>query len=346
MGIERRSASSSRWSSSRPTRRLVELAEESARAALRFHMGDGRGDRDAHFAFENIKRSRAEFAFAADDFAAPVMTFHDGVPVQLEKCAGNILEDGQRQQFFDGGGRAFVLGAQRGADDEFIRERARGAGDHALSAGNARRFAHGVIVVEGDVRLRALSHPREHEIAANIVAAANAAVAQNAGVVRDGNGMARNRRSARGVRRGKRGARCPPASPASPVRNRPNAAVARRETDDRTSAARPACAERIRTRSEFVVTTMPDSAGRTQEAVKTRAPTSTTHTRQTPTGVSFCWWQSVGMCDAVHPRGVENESCPRERKLFVPSIVSSTRPSLRSCALLPARAAPRALADL
>ena len=40
--------------------------------------------------------------------------------------------------------------------------------------------------------------------------------------------------------------------------------------------------------SDEVVTTMFGSTGRTQEAVKTRALTSTTQRRQTPTGVSFC----------------------------------------------------------
>ena len=42
------------------------------------------------------------------------------------------------------------------------------------------------------------------------------------------------------------------------------------------------------TLSDCVCTTMPFSAGRTQEAARTRPPTSTTQTRHTPTGVSFC----------------------------------------------------------
>src|SRR5215472_14994911 len=40
---------------------------------------------------------------------------------------------------------------------------------------------------------------------------------------------------------------------------------------------------------------MPGSTGRTQDAESTRAPVSTTHRRQTPTGVWFCKWHNVGM---------------------------------------------------
>ena len=40
---------------------------------------------------------------------------------------------------------------------------------------------------------------------------------------------------------------------------------------------------------------MPGSTGRTHDAVSTRAPVSTTQSRHTPTGVSFCKWQSVGI---------------------------------------------------
>src|SRR5256886_1900388 len=40
---------------------------------------------------------------------------------------------------------------------------------------------------------------------------------------------------------------------------------------------------------------MAGSTGRTHDAESTRAPVSTTHKRQTPTGVWFCRWHSVGM---------------------------------------------------
>src|SRR6202047_2393121 len=46
---------------------------------------------------------------------------------------------------------------------------------------------------------------------------------------------------------------------------------------------------------ELVSTFIPLSTGRTQDAVRTRAPVSTTHRRHTPTGVSFCRWHSVGI---------------------------------------------------
>jgi len=76
-----------------------------------------------------------------------------------------------------------------------------------------------------------------------------------------------------------------------------------------TSVRRARC-----TFSEFVFTTMPASTGRTQDAVKTRAPTSTTHIRHTPTGVSFCWWHKVGL--QCHSGGLrQTQSSPRRPKL-------------------------------
>src|SRR5580698_6295078 len=49
------------------------------------------------------------------------------------------------------------------------------------------------------------------------------------------------------------------------------------------------------TLGELVVTTILFSAGLIHEAVRTRPPASTTQTRHTPAGVSFCWWHNVGM---------------------------------------------------
>ena len=58
----------------------------------------GLADGDARLAFENVERRRAEFAFAADDFAAPEMALHHGALVEREKSAGDVFEDRQRLQ--------------------------------------------------------------------------------------------------------------------------------------------------------------------------------------------------------------------------------------------------------
>src|SRR5271154_3491700 len=80
----------------------------------------------------------------------------------------------------------------------------------------------------------------------------------------------------------------------------------------------------LRIFSELVCTTIPGSTGRTQEAGGTRAlSTSTTHKRQTPTGVSFCRWQSVGI---VMPfmRAASNTLVFSGTRTALPSMVRST----------------------
>src|SRR5882762_8936071 len=81
----------------------------------------------------------------------------------------------------------------------------------------------------------------------------------------------------------------------------------------------------FKTFSELVTTFMPGSTGRTQEAARTRAPVSTTQRRQTPTGVWFCRWQSVGI---VMPfmRAASKTLVPAGTRTDWPSIVISTRP--------------------
>ena len=113
IGIERRSASSSRRSSSRGDSRLVSLLVSRARKplgrALRLHVRDGSGERDAGLAFQNVKRGRAEFAFAAHDVAALEMPPDRRVRIFLEKLRRNILEDRQPQKIFGRHGRPVRL---------------------------------------------------------------------------------------------------------------------------------------------------------------------------------------------------------------------------------------------
>ena len=81
----------------------------------------------------------------------------------------------------------------------------------------------------------------------------------------------------------------------------------------------------LKTFSVFVETFIPGSTGRTHAADKTRAPVSTRHNLQTPTGVSFCKWQSVGI-ETPFIRAASKTVVPAGTRIAVPSIVMSTSP--------------------
>src|SRR5580658_5181197 len=73
----------------------------------------------------------------------------------------------------------------------------------------------------------------------------------------------------------------------------------------------------------LVETTILFSAGRMQAAVRTRPPASTTQTRQTPTGVSFCWWHKVGI-KTPFKRAASKTVVPAGTVTAFPSIVRLT----------------------
>src|SRR5260370_1669732 len=81
----------------------------------------------------------------------------------------------------------------------------------------------------------------------------------------------------------------------------------------------------FKTLSELVTTFMPGSTGRTQEAARTRAPVSTTQSRQTPTGVWFCKWQSVGI-ETPFMRAASKTLVPSGTRTDWPSSVISAKP--------------------
>ena len=78
----------------------LQLAQESARAALGLDVRNRTGQINFRRAVENVEGGCAEFAFAADDFSRLELPLDDRVAVELEKCSGNILENGQAQQKF------------------------------------------------------------------------------------------------------------------------------------------------------------------------------------------------------------------------------------------------------
>src|SRR5437016_348912 len=80
-----------------------------------------------------------------------------------------------------------------------------------------------------------------------------------------------------------------------------------------------------KTFSELVTTLMPGSTGRTQEAARARTPVSTTQRRQTPTGVWFSRWHSVGML-MPFMRAASKTVVPAGTRTGWPSSVMSMRP--------------------
>ncbi len=106
-------------------------------------------------------------------------------------------------------------------------------------------LAHGQIVVEGNASLISLAASRQHPVVANLIATADAAIAQDAGFMIDSNCQGRIVTSARGrAPRKPRLLESRLALPDAPIHSLRNAAAARRERDGRTSTVQPACGER------------------------------------------------------------------------------------------------------
>ena len=59
-----------------------QFAEEASRAALRFHMRDGRRNGYSRFPLDNVESRRAVFAFAANHIAAFEVPAHHGAAIQ------------------------------------------------------------------------------------------------------------------------------------------------------------------------------------------------------------------------------------------------------------------------
>ncbi len=104
------------------------------------------------------------------------MAAHHRVLVQLQKRSRDFLEIGKLLQLLD----VHRLARQHRFDHALVGERAGGARDHALAARHAGGVAHRQVGVERDARHEALAAAAENVVVANLVAAANAAVAQNA----------------------------------------------------------------------------------------------------------------------------------------------------------------------
>ncbi len=148
-------------------------------AALGIHVRHGRGEKNFGLAFQDVERRGTVLALAADNLAFAELPPHHGILVQLEKRSRDLLEIRKVLQFFDVHGLAW----QHRLHHALVGQRAGGARHHAFAARDAGGIAHRQVAVECDARREALAAPPQNIVMANLVAAANAAVAENAGLV-------------------------------------------------------------------------------------------------------------------------------------------------------------------
>ena len=154
-------------------------------------------------AFENVERGRAVFAFAADDFAFAEMALHHRAAIQLQERSGDTFED-REAAAIRSASNGFAAGpAHRGAVCATPLLVSAPVGQETMHSPQETQEESpiGSLSVEGDAGVVAFAHAAEDEILANLVAAADAAVAQDAGVVIDGDAHARNRLGPRRVLR-------------------------------------------------------------------------------------------------------------------------------------------------
>src|SRR5215472_13690932 len=157
--------------------------EETFGSALGLDVSNGCGNGDSRLPLNNIKRRGSELSLAANHFALAKAPLDDGAAIQLQKGSRDALEDGSLQKLFCFKNLCARAGGNGGSRKAFVGERTRGTGNHALAAGNARGISHRRIQIKSDARGIAFTHAAKNEIALDFVAAANAAVAQNARIV-------------------------------------------------------------------------------------------------------------------------------------------------------------------
>src|SRR5271155_1835348 len=282
------------------------FSQKCAHRALRLYVRDGAGNRNLGLALEHVKRRGAVFAFSANHFAGFEMPAYHGVAVQAQKCSGNAFEEWQLLQLFERHQFGIRRPGNGGLGHNFVRQCARGAGNHALAAGNAGRFAHGLVVVERDARSGAFAHASQDEILANIAAAANAAVAQNACI--EVHSDAHRGIVGTATRRARRITRCADllllgqslqlAIAGLPLARARAGMIGHQQFNQRVARALYSVGGGVHRHSWFHRTNA-------RRRVHTRAHVHHAHAADAY-GLFVLLMAQRGNCDVVHPRGVEN----------------------------------------
>src|SRR5262245_21709949 len=150
-------------------------------------MLEGRADEYFDFTLFDDEGRGPEVSFPADNFARLEAPAYDGTLVPAEELLGDSMKERMIEQLLAGQ----LLGALSLLCHDLQYDAAIGqgsgrAGDHALATGHAGGLAHRIVEVEGDARLVPLVHPADDLVVADFVTAANATVAEDAGIVIDG----------------------------------------------------------------------------------------------------------------------------------------------------------------
>ena len=76
----------------------LQLAQKAVLTALRRDVGNGAGEIHISLAIDDVEGRRSKLALPANDLPGAEMTFDNGIAVELEEGAGNVLEDWKGQQ--------------------------------------------------------------------------------------------------------------------------------------------------------------------------------------------------------------------------------------------------------
>ena len=209
---------------------LLEPGRRGPRRALSATCFCGALDVDLDRPLLDQEGGRAERPLAADDLALLEVPADDrrwrstgGTAARRPRRRGGRRRAGARSapRPSTGVGRRVISFQGSASTTDAVGQGPGRARDHALAARDARRAAHRVVEVEGDPRLVPLAHPADDLVVADVVAAPDAAVAEDAGVVVDGDDQRRVVLRPRGSRRGEPGRRRPrTAAPAPRARSR------------------------------------------------------------------------------------------------------------------------------
>src|SRR5436190_56918 len=129
---------------------VAQPLEEALCAALGLDVGNGGGNGDFGFSFENVKSRGTEFAFAADDLVLAKAVLDDGAAIEFEEGSGDAVEYGDLQKILGFQSLRIRTGSDYRACDVFVGLRARVARAHSFAAGNTRGIAHRRIKIEGN----------------------------------------------------------------------------------------------------------------------------------------------------------------------------------------------------
>ena len=277
---------------------------------------DRRADVDLDRALEDVERRRAELPFAADDLARLEVAL---APPRPGSAPGTCPTRPRRPAAAGSTRRRACSPSPSSVPTTRLLVSAPVGHDTMHSPHDTHvELPIGSSRSKAMPRRVALAAPADDHVLLDVVAAADAAIAEDAGLVIDGDDQRRVVAAARRqpAREARLAPRRPPA-PASRARSRRCAAGGRRATDGRPSASRPACVRACTTPGVVGLTTfMPGSHSRMQDGgIDARADVHDADAADADRRLVLLVAERRDR-DAVQPRGVEDRRAlagPRPR---------------------------------